>query len=408
MLDFKPPKPNALFIRVAQWLVPLVLRGPLKISRFVIDPASLDRLKSIANYPTVLVPNHADYADASIMFALSKRLGSQFYYMCARETFTGGIRSYFMQRFGVYSVVRGRIDREAFRTTRSLLTDGKHPLVMFAEGEISRQNDTVLPFESGVVQLCFWALDDMAKAGAVKPLYVVPIGIKYIYDAEMWDEIEEALARLEREILPQGSSTGEDLYGRLRQIGAAAVSTLEREYRLKADENRSLNERIEQLREHILSQIEEFMGITPQVDVLPRTRVRALKNLVDAEIYRETEDISAYERQLHEQRLEKFQEFYPDLNRLINFIAIYDGYVGETQSPERFLEVITRLEREVFGDSKPRGPRIAFMRFGEPKNLLDRYETYKGDKKQTVQAITLELETEVQTLISKMSHQPIQ
>ena len=403
MLDFKPPKPNALFIRVAQRLVPFVLRGPLKISRFVIDPESLERLKAIANYPTVLVPNHADYADASIMFALSKRLGNQFHYMCARETFTGSIRSYFMQRFGVYSVVRGRIDREAFRTTRSLLTDGKHPLVMFAEGEISRQNDTVLPFESGVVQLCFWALDDMTKAEAVKPLYVVPIGIKYIYDEEMWNEIEEALARLEREILPEGSSTGEDLYGRLRGIGAAVVSTLEREYRLKADENRSLNERIEQLREHILSQIEEFMGVTPQTDVLLRTRVRALKNLVDAEIYRETEEISAYERQIHEQRLEKFQEFYPDLNRLINFIAIYDGYVGETQSPERFLEVITRLEREVFGDSKPRGPRIAFMRFGEPKNLLDRYETYRGNKKQTVQDITLELEMEVQTLISDMS-----
>ena len=403
MLDFKPPKPNALFIRVAQWLLPLVLRGPLKISRFVINSESLDQLKAIANYPTVLVPNHADYADASIMFALSKQLRDQFYYMCARETFTGGIRSFFMQRFGVYSVVRGRIDREAFRTTRSLLTDGKHPLVMFAEGEISRQNDTVLPFESGVVQLCFWALDDMAKADAVKPLYVVPTGIKYIYDEEMWDEIEEALARLEREILPEGSPTGEDLYGRLRGIGTAVVSTLEKEYRLKADENRSLNERIEQLREHILSQIEEFMGVAPQTAVLPRTRVRTLKNLVDAEIYRETEEISAYERQIHEQRLEKFQEFYPDLNRLINFIAIYDGYVGETQSPERFLEVITRLEREVFGDSKPRGPRIAFMRFGEPKNLLDRYETYKGDKKQTVQAITLELETEVQTLISKMS-----
>ena len=408
MLDFKPPKPNTLFIRVAQWLVPLVLRGPLKISKFVIDPETLEQLRSIANHPMVLVPNHADYADASIMFALSKRLGDQFHYMCARETFKGRIRSYLMQRFGVYSVTRGSIDRESFRTTRNLLTDGKHPLVIFAEGEISRQNDTVLPFESGVVQLCFWALDDMAKAGTVKPLYAVPVGIKYIYDEEMWDEIEEALTRLEREILPQGSPTPEDLYGRLRMVGTAILSTLEREYKLKADENRSLNERIEQLREHILSQMEEFMGVTPQTDVLSRVRVRGLKNLIDAEIYRETEEISAYERQIHEQQLEKFQEFYPDLNRLINFIAIYDGYVGETQSPERFLEVITRIEREVFGDSKPRGPRIASMRFGTPKNLLDRYETYKQDKKQTVQDITLELETEVQTLISDMSHQTTQ
>ena len=150
------------------------------------------------------------------------------------------------------------------------------------------------------------------------------------------------------------------------------------------------------------------MGVTPQTTALPMTRVRALKNLIDAEVYRETEEIPAYERQIHEQRLEKFQEFYPDLNRLFNFIAIYDGYVGETQSPERFLEVITRIEREVFGDSKPRGPRRAFLRFGTPKNLLDYYETYKQNKKQTVQDITLELETEVQALISDMSHQPIQ
>ena len=386
-------------------MVPLVLRGPLKISKFVIDPESLEQLRGIANQSMVLVPNHADYADASIMFALSKRLGEQFHYMCARETFKGRVRSYLMQRFGVYSVTRGSIDREAFRTTRSLLTEGKHPLVIFAEGEISRQNDTVLPFESGVVQLCFWALDDMAKAETVKPLYAVPIGIKYIYDEEMWDEIEEALTRLEREILPQGSSTSDNLYGRLRQIGTAIVSTLEREYRLKADEKSALSERIEQLREHILSQMEEFMGVTPQTNVLPITRVRALKNLIDAEIYRETDELAAYERQIHVQRLEKFQEFYPDLNRLINFIAIYDGYVGETQSPERFLEVITRIEREVFGDSKLRGPRIALMRFGTPKNLLDRYEIYKQNKKQTVQDITMELETEVQALISDMSYQ---
>ena len=406
MLDFKPPKPNSLFIKVAQGLMPFALRGPLKISKFVIDSESLEHLKVIANYPTVLVPNHADYADASIMFALSKRMEDQFYYMCARETFRGGIRSFLMQRFGVYSVVRGSIDREAFRTTRRLLAEGQHPLVMFAEGEISRQNDTVLPFESGVIQLCFWALDDMTKAGTVKPLYAVPIGIKYIYAEDMWDEIEKALARLEREILPQRSLSAGDLYERLRGVGAAVVSTLEREYRLQADENRSLNERIEQLRERILSQMEEFMGVTPQTTVLPRTRVRALKNLVDAEIYRETEEISAYERQIHEQRLETFQEFYPDLNRLINFIAIYDGYVGENRSPERFLEVITRLEREVFGSSKPRGPRIAFMRFGTPKNLLDLYDSYKRQKKQTVQDITLELETEVQELISGISHQP--
>ena len=36
-------------------------------------------------------------------------------------------------------------------------------------------------FERGIVQMCFWALDDMEKAQVNKSLYAVPIGIKYHY-----------------------------------------------------------------------------------------------------------------------------------------------------------------------------------------------------------------------------------
>ena len=119
------------------------------------------------------------------MFFLSKQLSQQYYYMTARDTYGkgrfGGLRGFLMQRFGAYSIVRGTADRNAFRTTRELLSKGNSSLVIFAEGEISRQNDTVMRFERGIVQLCFWALDDMAKAGVNKPLYVVPIGIKYHY-----------------------------------------------------------------------------------------------------------------------------------------------------------------------------------------------------------------------------------
>ena len=89
-----------------------------------------------------------------------------------------------------------------------------------------------------------------------------------------------------------------------------------------------------------------------------------------------------------------------DLNRLINFIAIYDGYVSEKPSQERFLEVIDRLEIEVFGHSKPKGPMTAFIRVGTPKNLSDLYDAYRKAKRQVTEQITLELETEVQNLVS--------
>ena len=401
MLNFIPPKPNTTVIRVAKAIMPLINRLCLKGLTLDVDAESVARLKATDGHATVLVPNHAARADPAVTFLLSKQLSQQYYYMSARESFDkgrfGGLRSFLLQRFGVYSIVRGTADRNAFRTTRELLSEGNSSLVIFAEGEISRQNDTVMRFERGIVQLCFWALDDMAKAEVSKPLYVVPIGIKYHYPQDMWDDIDIALTELEENILPPADRTPIERYERLRRIGVAIFKTLAAEYQYKVDETVPLDEHIQKLKEQILSHAEKIMGIHSEADVL--TRVRSLKNLVDAEVYRDVEQMTEYERKIHEELLQKFQRFYPDLERLINFIAITDGYVAEEQSPERFLEVIVRLEREVFGTSKIRGPRVASVRIGEPKDLRERYDTYKAQKRETVEQITLELETAVQTLV---------
>ena len=405
MLDFKPPKPNITAIKVAQALIPLANRLFLKGLTIDIDAESITQLKSTHENPTVIVPNHAASADPAVVFLLSKRLSQPFYYMAACEIFDKGklgrIRSFVMQRLGVYSVVRGTVDRNAFRTTRRLLCEGKWPLVIFGEGEISHQNDTVMRFERGATQLCFWAIDDMKKADIDKPLYVVPIGIKYRYTKDMWHTIDTALTELERNILPPAARTPIERYQRLRRIGIAVLKTLADEYQFKAESNASLNEQIQGLKEQILSHAEKIMGIHSNNDVL--ARVRTLKNIVDAEVYRDVDEMTEYERKIHEELLQKFQQFYPDLNRLVNFIAITDGYVAEEHSPERYLEVIFRLEKEVFGEAKMRGPRVASIRAGKPKNLLEHYDTYKSQKKETVEQVTVELETAVQNLVTGLS-----
>ena len=405
MLDFKPPKPNTTAIRVAKALMPLISRLYLNGLTLAVDSESITRLKTTDGHPTVLAPNHAAHADPAVMFLLSKRLSQQYYYMTARETFDQGkfrgLCSLLLQWFGAYSIVRGTADRNAFRTTREILTKGDAPIVIFGEGEISRQNDTVMRFERGVTQLCFWALDDMQKAGISKPLYIVPIGIKYHYPQDMWTAIDAALTRLEHAILPPVERTSIERYERLRRIGIAVLRTLAAEYQYKMDETVPLDVHIRKLKEQILSHVEQIMGIHTEADVL--TRVRALKNIVDAEVYKDAEQMTAYEQKIHEELLQKFQQFYPDLERLINFIAISDGYVAKAPSQERYLEVITRLEREVFGTAKMRGPRVASLRVGEPKNLQDCYDTYKAQKRETVEQITLELETAVRTLVTDIS-----
>lgn len=101
--------------------------------------------------------------------------------------------------------------------TRALLFKGDWPIVIFGEGEISRQNDTVMRFERGIVQMCFWALDDMEKAQVGESLYAVPVGIKYHYPRDMWNSIDTALTRLERYILPPAEQTPVERYDRLRR-----------------------------------------------------------------------------------------------------------------------------------------------------------------------------------------------
>lgn len=402
MLDFKPPKPNLNVIKVVKAIMPIVNRWYLKGMTLDIDSESIERLESVRGNPTLISPNHAASDDPYVMFLLSKHISQPFYYMSAREVFDRGnflgIRSTVMQRCGVYSVVRGTADRNAFRTTRELLVEGKWPLVIFGEGEISHQNDTVMRFERGVAQFCFWSIDDMKKGEIDKPLYLVPLGIKYRYTEDMWNVIDTALTNLERSILPSDARTPAERYQRLRRIGIAILSTLADEYQYKVDPTASLNQHIQGLKKQILSHVENILGIQADNDIL--TRVRALKNIVDAEVYRDIDEMTEYERKIHEEQLQKFQQFYPDLERLINFIAITDGYVAEEPSAERYLEVIFRLEKEVYGKGSMRGPRVASIRAGEPIDLLKYYNTYKTKKKETVEEITIELETEVRKLVA--------
>lgn len=405
MLDFKPPKPNTIVIKLVGAVMPLVNRLHLKGLTLDIDAESIARLKTTDGYPTVLAPNHAASADSAVVFLLSKQHAQQYYFMAAREIFDkgklGGVRSFLMQRCGAFSIVRGTADRNAFRTAREILAKGDRPLVVFGEGEISRQNDTVMRFERGVTQLCFWALDDMQKTGISKPLYIVPIGIKYRYPQDMWNNIDAALTDLEETILPPAERTPIERYERLRRIGVTVFKTLAAEYQYKLDDSLPFDAHIQKLKEQILFHAEQIMGIHPDGDLL--TRIRALKNLVDAEVYKDIDQMTEYERKIHEELLQKFQRFYSDLNRLVNFIAISDGYVAEVPSAERFLDVITRLEREVFGNAKKQGPRVASIRVGDPINLRDCYDTYKQEKRETVEQITLELETAVQTLVTSGS-----
>ena len=94
------------------------------------------------------------------------------------------------------------------------------------------------------------------------------------------------------------------------------------------------------------------------------------------------------------------------VKRLLNFDAIYDGYVAENPTPERFLDTLIRLEREVFeiDQPKPKGFRQAIVKIGTPVNLKDFFADYQRDRdckeqtsrNKTVSQVMLQIQQEVQ------------
>ena len=403
MLDFKPPRESSLIIGTARVLLPLLLKGFLKVVKVDVDESSLEQITRTDGSPTVFAPNHPGHPDSAVMFWVSAHSRRLFRYLAARESFGigGSVRGFLMQSLGAYSVIRGAADRRSFRLTMDYLSNKNGKLVIFPEGEVSLQNDTVMPFENGVVQSCFWALDQMRRADNLRQLFIVPVGIRYLYIEPMWNEIDIALKHLEEKLFDSSYKAPDNIYTRLRDIGVKMVSVLEREHLIKPEDTSTLNDRIEHLKHHILNQIEAFLAIPPDADSTPIKRVRVIKNLIDDEMYDDVPDATSYIRQIHAQRIATFMKFHTELNRLTNFNAIYDGYVAESPTQERFLEVISRFEVEVFGRSKIRGPTSAIVRIGEPKNLLESYEDYRARKRQTTQKVTLQLEAEVQDLVRR-------
>ena len=90
---------------------------------------------------------------------------------------------------------------------------------------------------------------------------------------------------------------------------------------------------------------------------------------------------------------------------MLNFDAIYDGYVGEKPTSERFLDTLTTLEREVFHIEHPaiKGRRKAFISLGEPINLKDYFAAYQDDKTATIESLTAKIQQTVQKNIDLLA-----
>jgi len=378
--EFRPARASALVSACAGVLLPEALRHR-RVERVEISDEDIARLKSLENERVVITPNHPTNTDPALIFQLSRRAGIPFNYLCCREAFDGwnGYWGWLIQRLGAYSVVRGTIDRESFRYTRALLAKPKSKLVIFPEGEVYSQNDSLLPFQVGAIQLALWGQEEArANKNGGEPnarVLLLPIALRYRFEGDVRPELSRKLSRMESKLklplLPHN-----DLYVRMRRVAVSVLASVEEEYSLDEKDAEELSDvadltpRFMAAKEASLARAASLLDVREMPKGTMPERMRVLLHRAEAELHeaeRESTPVA-----IATQRRERILLAWRDLERLANWIAVYDGYAAQNPSPERIAEVIFRLENDVCGNATYAGPRIATVKVGEPIELPEK------------------------------------
>lgn len=404
MLDFKAPQDNPFVIGLCKFFLPQILRYRCHDLEVKVTGDGLARFKQLAGKHVMICPNHSYRHDPEVMFAFGVQAGEHFNFVAAREVFdyNNGFNGWLLQKMGVYSVVRGAADRESFKTTKQILAEGKKKLVLFPEGEISWQNENLLPLETGACQLSFWALDELHKTKPGESVYVLPVALKYTYRNNISNELSKIVVKLEEKLgIEDKHETS--LYVRVRACALKVLATLEHQYNVKLPPDAPLNDRVDGVKKAALQNMAEVLDVElPPLKFTYLDWVRVLRNAMDDFIYGDTKDLSEYERQIHEERAAKIKGYYQDLDRVVGFIAIYDGYLSPPATQEKIANVVEMLEGEVFHEKTIKGPRLVTIDIGKPIDLGARYEEYKKSKKPVIESVTGELSGQIHGMLEHL------
>jgi hypothetical protein len=69
---------------------------------------------------------------------------------------------------------------------------------------------------------------------------------------------------------------------------------------------------------------------------------------------------------------------------------------------ERFLEIIKRIEWELFSKKKLYGPLKVFIKLGNEIDLKDYYQEYKKNKKETTENLITQIENQIKEMLTNL------
>ncbi|MBD2461367.1 1-acyl-sn-glycerol-3-phosphate acyltransferase [Oscillatoria sp. FACHB-1407] len=452
-LEFIPERFNPLVLRVAHWLLPIVMRVRLRswlpAGIAQVDVTNAEGLADLyqqfqtGKIRLVMAFRHVEVDDPlSLMFlcsravpraarqkgiALQYPLHAHYMYDRGMTLWGGNWLGWLLSRLGGVPMHRGKqLDRSAVRATRKLLTDGKLPFAMAPEGQTNGHSETVSPLEPGLAQLSFWCVQDLVKEKRTEPVIVVPIGVQYHYVNPPWANLDRLLSQLEADTgLPVqaiASTTSPDVaqqcYQRICQLGEHLLTQMEQFYRrfthrvetIPDNPTGRFDERLHIVLDRALQTAEQHFGLSSQGTVIERCR--RVEEASWRDIYREDlpdlTGLSPFDRGLADWIAEAAEMRSRHMRLVESFVAVTETYVQKNPSVERLAEMamlMFDLVARIKGDSVPARPRLGWRRVqitvGQPISVSDRWSMYERDRPSAKQALR-ELTQEVQAALEKM------
>ena len=139
-----------------------IVHSVIKVLFLLLTSRSIEGRQNIPPHGAVVfVSNHIELADSPLLWT---SLGRRVYFMAKNELFNSKIIAFFMTRFGVFPVHKGRADRNALSKAQQVLANGQ-ALLIYPEGMRSH---------SQKIKLAFHGAAFIASCSGVP---IVPIGV---------------------------------------------------------------------------------------------------------------------------------------------------------------------------------------------------------------------------------------
>jgi hypothetical protein len=293
-----------------------------------------------------------------------------------------------LRRIGAFSVYREGVDRQAIDTAIDILVDGQRPLVVFAEGAISRHNDQLMPMMDGISFMTRTAAKRREKAGNAAGVVVHPVAIRYFYRGELEATILPVIEEIEGHLswFPQNDKT---IIQRLRQIGQALLSLKEIEYFGWARTG-DFYERLDNLVEDVLAKLEKRWNVrTTSESVVQRVknlRIAIVPGLI-------AKDASPDEKR---ERMRQLAACY-----YVQQMSHYPrNYVRQSEKniPEHILETVERFEEDFTDQVRIHGPLHAVVQVGDAIPISS-----KRDRESENDPVMDEVRSQLSEMLKKLS-----